>query len=138
MTLHFILETYEGMRYKEDVTVFIITCILAFIPYENYDDSFLVFEEHSTYVPFYDKYFSFGNNYEISNPVTKNKGINEYIDKLIEKELITEKEKNDFILGKMKNISNVLELYYSKIGRFNQFKSKMNSSDIERLRTDLN
>lgn len=65
---------------------------------------------------FEDKFFEFGANYEIMNPVTRNFGIKSYLNKMVERKIITQLEMDQFLNNENKdsNISNVVELYYSK------------------------
>ena len=57
-----------------------------------------------------DYYFSFYNDYERNNPMTKKDGIKHFLDKLIENALISKKD-YDTILQNFENI-NILETYY--------------------------
>ena len=57
-----------------------------------------------------DNFYKFFNDYERNNPITKKDGIKHFLDKLLEKVLINQKE-YDTILQNYENM-NLLELYY--------------------------
>ena len=57
-----------------------------------------------------DNFYKFFNDYERNNPITKKDGIKHFLDKLLEKALIDQKE-YDTILQNYENM-NLLELYY--------------------------
>ena len=57
-----------------------------------------------------DYYFSFFNDYEKNNPITKKEGIKHFLKKLKEKALISNKD-YDIILKNFENV-NLLEIYY--------------------------
>lgn len=69
-----------------------------------------------------ERFFDFGANYQIVNPVTRTLGIQSYLDKMYEQNIITTEERNDFLNAKDEDsgISNVIELYYSKKGQVGQ------------------
>ena len=65
-----------------------------------------------------DYYFSFYNDYERNNPITKKEGIKHFLKKLIEKALITEKEYK-LVLKNIEKI-NLFETYYKARINFSQ------------------
>ena len=91
----------------------IIFGILIIIPYNQ----FLVFDfigikesEIKSEQNYGDYYFSFYNDYERNNPITKKEGIKHFLNKFLENALISKKD-YDIIIKNIENI-NILELYY--------------------------
>ena len=62
-----------------------------------------------------DSFYNYFNDYERNNPITKNEGIKHFLDKLLQKVLISQQDYNN-ILENYENM-NLLEIYY---------KSKLN------------
>lgn len=61
-----------------------------------------------------DLYFELGINYEMSNPITKEKGFEKYLCSLYEKGLITDKEYQENSKKIKTAPSDIIELYYQK------------------------
>lgn len=61
-----------------------------------------------------DLYFEIGMNYEMANPLTKNKGFERYLYKLRECNVINDEEYTDHITRIKSAPSDVIELYYKK------------------------
>ena len=103
----------------------IIFSILTIIPYNKflsyYFDKKIVVNKKS--IPISKVYFSFYNDYERQNPITKKEGLCKYIELLRKNNLISEKLKNIAI----ENISNVniMEVYYKSSLKRSLMKSQM-------------
>lgn len=97
-----------------DIVFSVILIIISIIPFSFFKDKVIAFDDHAHEIPFYNLYFQFGANYEIKNPVTKENGVNRYLGKLVERKIISVNEKEDYVTGKITNISNIVELYYNK------------------------
>lgn len=111
----------------------VVCYLLCILPIEAMRDNFICFEDIASNDTFEKKYFTFGMNYEIINPVTKVLGINRYLDKMIKNKLLTQNEKVKFLRGEMgESVSNVIELYYSKVGQ-----SKSAYSDILKRKSSI-
>ena len=61
-----------------------------------------------------DCYFELGFNYEMANPLTKNKGFEKYLCKLLEAKMINENEYQENIVKIKTNPSDIIELFYKK------------------------
>lgn len=61
-----------------------------------------------------DCYFELGFNYEMANPLTKNKGFEKYLCKLLEAKMINENEYQENIVKIKNNPSDIIELFYKK------------------------
>lgn len=96
----------------------IFSGVFTLIPFYYLKDYFMIIPSRivSSDNTFEDRFFEFGANYEIMNPVTRNHGIKCYLSKMVEKNIITQEEMDQFLNNEYKdsNISNVVELYYSK------------------------
>lgn len=63
----------------------------------------------------YDKnYFEIGLTYEMSNPLTKYKGFERYLDKLKEKEIVNEDEYRELLKKIKTDPSDIVEMYFKK------------------------
>ena len=103
----------------------IIFSILAIIPYNKfisyYFDKKIVVNKKST--PISKVYFTFYNDYERQNPITKKEGLIKYIELLRKKNIISEKSRRISI----KNITNIniMEVYYKSSLKHSLMKSQM-------------
>ena len=103
----------------------IIFSILAIIPYNKlisyYLDKNIEFKKKST--PISKIYFTFYNDYERQNPITKKEGLCKYIELLRKHDLISERLKNIAI----ENIGNVnlMEVYYKSSSKHSLVKSQV-------------
>ena len=72
-------------------------------------------------------YFTFYNDYEGQNPITKKEGLRKYINALREKKCISEKVKKIAI----KNVEhiNIMEIYYRASLRKNLMRSQFSFAD---------
>ncbi len=111
----YVLQTYIKDDDNSDLIIMLITIGICLIPYEMFDEKYLVFENFSNAETFDEKYFKFGTNYMIVNPATRERGMIEYLNRLVEKKIITKKEKSEYLKGNMPDVSNVIELYYTKL-----------------------
>lgn len=76
--------------------------------------------EEDILVDTYDKqYFQFSIDYERQNPLTKNKGLHNYLEKLKEAGIIDDEEYKIISANMAKDYVNVLELYYDKCADMN-------------------
>ena len=91
----------------------ILFSILTILPYDKVlsIDLIKINESDIKAEELYEDYFyNFFNDYERNNPITKKQGIKHFLDKLLEKFLITKNEYDD-ILQNYENM-NLLEIYY--------------------------
>ena len=107
----FLKEVYKFNLWS--ISILIIFGVLLIIPYNQ----ILVFDfiginesELKKNEKYEDYYFSFYNDYERNNPMTKKEGIKHFLNKLIENALINKKD-YDIILQNIENI-NLMETYY--------------------------
>ena len=109
----------------------ILFSILIIIPYNNLlsIDFIGINESDLKKGKLYEDYFNdFINDYERNNPITKKDGIKHFLDKLLEKVLIT-KDDYDSILENYENM-NLLEIYY-------KFKLHFGSNLLKRALNDI-
>jgi hypothetical protein len=103
----------------------IIFSILAIIPYNKfisyYFDKKIVVNKKS--IPISKVYFSFYNDYERQNPITKKEGLCKYIELLRKHNLISEKLKK-IAIENVGNI-NIMEVYYKSSLKHSLMKSQM-------------
>lgn len=59
-------------------------------------------------------YFEIGVNYQMANPLTKSKGFEQYLVKLLETNMISDKEYQENIIKISTEPSDILELFYKK------------------------
>lgn len=111
------VQTEADREKAYSIALLVLGIIFACFPFELFKDKVIAFDDVAASYNFDEKYFSFGTNYEIVNPITKSLGENKYLNKLIEKKIITQEDKEKFLNGEMGEISNVIELYYNKIGK---------------------
>lgn len=110
-----------------NMVLLILSVALVAFPYETLMRNLICFEDISTNSSFKDKYFSFGMNYEMINPVTKVTGYYKYLNRMMESGIITPKEKSEFLSGVGgEEVSNIVELYYSKIKSKKEVKQEHN------------
>ena len=114
--------------------------ILIIIPYnEIFNFDFIGINESDLKQEKYeDIYFTFYNDYERANPMTKKEGMKRFINKLKEKNFLQENEYNEI----QKNIENInlMEVYYEskKYSRENTIKSSYRRQDTIRKKTNKN
>jgi len=103
----------------------IIFTILTIMPYNKfisyYFDKKIVVNKKST--PISKVYFSFYNDYERQNPITKKEGLCKYIELLREHNLISDKLKK-IAIENIGNI-NIMEVYYKSSLKHTLMKSQM-------------
>lgn len=114
----------NGKGTIKDIAIMFIGILLSLLPYELFRKKYIAFEDFSSIDMYEDRYFSFGSNYEIENPVTKKLGETKYLNKMVEKNIINKEEKEEYLAGKNSS-SNVVELYHRKIGKDNKYKLKL-------------
>ena len=110
----------------------ILFSILIIIPYNNLlsIDFIGINESDLKKGKLYEDYFNdFINDYERNNPITKKDGIKHFLDKLLEKVLIT-KDDYDSILENYENM-NLLEIYYKSKLHFGSNLLKRALNDIK-------
>lgn len=96
--------------------IFFLVLAVIVSPYQKFLSSLICFEGISSNHSYHDKFFSFGMNYEMINPVTKVSGYYKYLNKMLDSGIISQSEKQDFLSGKGgEEVSNIIELYYSKV-----------------------
>lgn len=71
-----------------------------------------------------DLYFEMGMNYAMANPLTKNKGFEKYLDRLLERKMISKPEYVDHLKRIQSTPSDIIELYYKK--KYGKEKKGMN------------
>ena len=102
----------DDTNYIWHTCFFIIFGIIAIVPFNkifNYD--FLGINESQIKKEKYDDiFFTFYNDYDRSNPMTKKEGITRFVNKLKDKEFIKDTEYEE-ILKNLENI-NLMEVYY--------------------------
>lgn len=102
----------------------IIISIFAIIPYNKFISYYFdkKIETNKKSIPISKVYFSFCNDYERQNPITKKEGLCKYIELLRKHNLITEKLKNILI----ENISyiNIMEVYSKSSLKHSLMKSQ--------------
>ena len=121
----------------------IVFIIMSIIPYNKlvllYLDTKKIFQIDSS-IPISKVYFSFFNDYERQNPMTKKEGLLKYINTLREKKLISEKVKK-IAAENVENI-NIMEVYYKSSLRHSIFKSNLafvnNKNKFLKTNTDDN
>ena len=107
----------------------ILFTILSVIPYNKliiiYLDKNKIIQIDST--PISKVYFSFYNDYERQNPITKKEGLCKYINELREKKYISERVK-EIATSNVENI-NIMEVYYRTSVRHSLMKSQFTFAD---------
>jgi hypothetical protein len=90
--------------------------------------NYIGFEEKDVLLKEYDDaFFGFKEDFERCNPITKNKGIMTYLEKLLEKNIISDDEFNQF-REKINNKEevNVVEIYNRKVkSGYRSFKGNL-------------
>lgn len=100
------------------IACLVISLFLCAIPFEAFKDNYICFDDVSATYNIEDKFFTFGMNYEMINPVTKVQGTARYLDNMIKAKLLSETEKEKFLNGEMgEEVSNVIELYYNRVNK---------------------
>ena len=96
--------------------------ILIFIPHNYFlNQDFIGFKENIINKIIYDDaYFEFLTDYERINPMAREEGRKNYIEKLYEKKLI-DKEEKDRLIKDFSNI-NLMKIYYQNRNKRNNFK----------------
>ena len=64
--------------------------------------------------PYEDFYFDTAMNYEMTNPITRHKGFERYLEKLLDSKIISQKEFDDYYFRIDSEPSDIIELYYAK------------------------
>ena len=122
---------FTSQIYEKKVCLFnlIFFAILTIIPYHKfillYLDRNKIIQIEST--PISKVYFSFYNDYERQNPLTKKQGLCKYINKLREKKYISERVK-EIATNNVENI-NIMEVYYRTSIRHSLMKSQFTFVD---------
>ena len=101
---------------KWDVICLIIFFILVFIPNGLLLRKITLLGDLQTEsLPYNKSYFELGINYEMTNPMTKVNGFQNYLVKLLEKNYITHEEYKENIEKCKTAPSDIIELYYQKL-----------------------
>jgi hypothetical protein len=85
----------------------------------------LIKDQESSNDDYDDCYFELGFNYEMANPLTKNKGFEKYLSKLLEAKMISDSEYRENIVKIKTNPSDIIELFYKK--KYGKTKMKNNN-----------
>jgi hypothetical protein len=85
----------------------------------------LIKDQESSNDDYDDCYFELGFNYEMANPLTKNKGFEKYLSKLLEAKMISDSEYRENIVKIKTNPSDIIELFYKK--KYGKTKTKNNN-----------
>ena len=89
--------------------------VLVILPYGSFLKKVGFFQVSAfTNDKYEDLYFEMGMNYEMANPLTKQKGFERYLDRLKEKNIINDEEYFDHMKRIKSAPSDILELYYKK------------------------
>lgn len=110
---------FLGGIYEEEIRweliAIVVFGILLIVPYGSLLSKVGMFQVSSfSNDKYQDLYFEMGMNYAMANPLTKTKGFETYLDKLREKNMITEEEYTEHIVKIHSTPSDILELYYKK------------------------
>lgn len=105
---------YKNQVQYELIALIIFSILLVFplgILFRKFE---FIKDQESSNDDYDDCYFELGYNYEMANPLTKNKGFEKYLGKLLETKMINEKEYQENILKIKSNPSDIIELFYKK------------------------
>lgn len=142
----FLGNIYENET-KWELIAIILFGILVLLPYGSLLVKVGMFQV-STFSndKYEDLYFEMGMNYAMANPLTKTKGFETYLDRLRQKNMITDDEYTEHIRKIQTAPSDIIELYYKKkYGKLkktkNIFKGLLKNSDYtqgKNLKNDKN
>ncbi len=127
----FLSNEYTNSFKYELLNLILISCLLL-IPYGYFIEMFSI--NKSVNYKYEDEYFEMGINYKMANPITKNKGFREYLDKLLEKNIINQQEYEDNLPKIITAPSDIIELYFQK--KYAKKATKINY--LKSLPLDLN
>jgi hypothetical protein len=121
----FMSNEYIG-SFKYELLNLILISSLVLVPYGYFIEMFSI--NKTVNYNYEEEYFEMGINYKMANPITKNKGFREYLDKLLEKGIINQQEHDEYLPKIITAPSDILELYFQKkyskkTNKYNCFRS---------------
>lgn len=114
---------------KYHLIAIILFGVLNIIPFDSFFKrlSFLKITDLNK-SKYSDIYFELGMTYDMSNPMTKSKGFEKYIDKLKEKNIINEDEYRELLVKVSTDPSDIIEMYYKK--KYHKISSKWTKKEM--------
>jgi hypothetical protein len=121
----FMNQLFNSTRYA--IAALILFGILLIIPVHKFI-SFVCLEMKEQFIndkDYNDVYFNFGIDYERANPITRQKGFQNYIEKLYEAGILSDEEFRKIHSIMKSNSLNILELYHRNNNGINSKESNV-------------